>query len=155
PVGPWIQSAVFGGSTAYGAVTLIQSNLGPGSNNLEVIAHARVGGTGQLVSFYREDGVFLWNGPFPVASGVTGNPVLIQGTYGPPPGNFELVVPLDFFRGSARCCRHIGPVVGPWIQSAVFGGDHDGVTLIQSNLGPGSNNLEVIARVIRTGDLVS
>src|SRR5262245_23288710 len=67
PVGPWIQSAVFGGGASYTAAALIQSNLGPGPNgNLEVIASDSAG---QLWSFYREDGSFEWNGPIPVAGG--------------------------------------------------------------------------------------
>src|SRR5262249_8377920 len=64
PGGPWIQSPVFWAVDTYTAAALIQSNLGPGPNgNLEVIASDSAG---QLWSFYREDGSFVWNGPTPV-----------------------------------------------------------------------------------------
>jgi len=69
-VGP---TAVFG-SGPHDAVTFIESNLGPANDNFEVIARQR----DQLVSFYRDGVTFLWQGLFPVTSGVAGNPVLIQ-----------------------------------------------------------------------------
>src|SRR5262245_16522067 len=145
PVGPWIQSAVFGGGASYTRVALIQSNLGRGPNgNWEVITSDSAG---QICAFYREDGSFEWNGPIPVAGGVGGTPGFIQSTYGPSPpyGNFELVFP-SAFGDLTHFCRENNPD-GPWIQSAVFGavGTYTAAALIQSNLGPGRGNLEVIA----------
>jgi hypothetical protein len=101
-----------------------------------------------LQFFWRDSGpAFNWNGPFPLMSGVAGDPVLIQSRFGTK-GNFELVVPsaasglLHFFRNN-----DVGSL--PWSGPTAFGGSlgHvDAVSMIESNFGsPG--NLEVIARV--------
>lgn len=125
------------------AVTLIQSNFGsPG--NLEVIARAG----GQLHFFWRDSGpAFTWNGPFAIASGVSGNPALVQSRFGAQ-GNFEAVVPLAS-GGLAHYWRNNDDPAFPWNGPIPFGvvlGGVAAVTLIQSNFGsPG--NLEVIANV--------
>jgi hypothetical protein len=49
-------------------------SLGPAKNNLEVIARQGE----QLVSFSRAGATLLWQGPFGLAAGVAGTPVLIQ-----------------------------------------------------------------------------
>jgi hypothetical protein len=144
PAFPWNGPFPFGGTLGtVDAVTMIQSNFGsPG--NLEVIA--RVGG--QLLFFWRDSGpAFNWNGPYEVASGVSGTPVLIQSRFGSQ-GNFELVVPLAS-GGMAHFWRNNDDPTFPWNGPFPFGGTLgtvDAVTMIQSNFGsPG--NLEVIARV--------
>jgi kumamolisin len=149
---PWCgPDQVFGASLgAVDAVSMIQSNYGsPG--NLEVVA--RVGD--KLFTFWRDSGPdFHWSGPFPLAvngnpvAGVSGNPVLIQSTFGLR-GNFELVVPL-----AAGGLAHYARINDDWAPSwvgpdQIFGaslGVVDAVSMIQSNYGnPG--HLEVTARV--------
>ena len=153
---PWSAPTVFGGTANYDAVSLIESNYGsPG--NLE--AAARSGDT--LVTFWRDSGPgFVWHGPYPVVveaagggcgrapvTGVSGNPVLIQGKFGRQ-GNFELIVPLAA-GGVAHYFRDNDDATLPWRAAPVFGqnaGVVDALTMIESNFGdPG--NLEVIARV--------
>jgi murein tripeptide amidase MpaA len=119
------------------AVTMIQSNFGPG--NLELVA--RVGD--RLAHFFRDN---AWHGPAFLQEGVTGNPVLIQSTFGET-GNFELVTPLSA-GGLAHFLRNNDATGAPWSGPTPFGtdlGPVDAVTMIQSNLGPG--NLELVARV--------
>jgi hypothetical protein len=138
---PWstpttIATGVFAGAT------LIQSNFGtPGRGNLEVVARSG----NQLVYFSRDDQTLSWTGPTPIASGVTGNPALIQGTYGTR-GNFELVTPMAG-GGIGHYWRDNDDPALAWHGPNVFatGGDQiSGVALIQSTFGnPG--NLEVIA----------
>ncbi|HEX6901869.1 MAG TPA: tyrosinase family protein [Thermoanaerobaculia bacterium] len=143
PAFPWFGPIPFGTSLGtVEAVTLIQSNFGsPG--NLEVIARAG----SQLYFFWRDSGpAFTWNGPFLIASGVSGHPAVIQSRFGAQ-GNFELVVPLAA-GGLAHYWRNNDDPALPWIGPIPFGaglGSVESVTLIQSNFGsPG--NLEVIAR---------
>jgi hypothetical protein len=156
---PWSAPTPFGtGAGQFDAACLIQSNFGsPG--NLEVAAR----NGDRLVTFWRDSGPsFTWHGPYPVAvegaggscgrqpvTGVTGNPVLIQGKFGAK-GNFELIVPLAA-GGLAHYFRDNDDPALPWRAAPVFGqgaGVIDSVTMIESNFGtPG--NLEVIAR---TGD---
>jgi hypothetical protein len=143
PALPWAPPFHFAdGLGAVEAVTMIQSSFGsPG--NLEVIA--RVGT--QLVFFWRDSGpAFRWNGPFPVAAGAAGNPVLIQSRFGTR-GNFELVFP-STSGGLMHMWRNNDPPNLPWSAPAPFGGalgQVEAVTMIQSNYGsPG--NLELIAR---------
>jgi hypothetical protein len=155
PALPWIRAPSVGsGQGRIDAISMIQSNFGdPG--NLEVVA--RIGN--RLVYFWRESTVpFQWHGPFPIIAdgeeieGVTGNPVLIQSTFGSK-GNFELVVPLrnggndsrgglsHYFRDndSGELQWHKAPIVDPSTR-------YEAVSLVQGNFGnPG--NLEVIARV--------
>jgi hypothetical protein len=73
PVGAWVgPTAVFGGGV-YDAATFIQSSFG---GNFEVFARQGQ----QLVTFYRDHSTGVWHGPsLLLASGVAGNPVLIQG----------------------------------------------------------------------------
>jgi hypothetical protein len=144
---PWGAAIPFGqGLGPVDAVTMIQSNYGsPG--NLEVIA--RVGG--QLQFFWRDSGpAFAWNGPWLIADGVVGNPVLIQSRFGTP-GNFELACPLAG-GGLAHFWRNNDDPNMPWSAAIPFGqglGPVDAVTMIQSNYGsPG--DLEVVARVGQT-----
>ena len=122
------------------AIAMIQSNFGPG--NLEVVA--RVGS--RLAHFFRDhEPPFTWNGPTFIQVGVTGNPALIQSTFGEN-GNFELVTPL-LAGGLGHFSRDNDAPGSPWSGPTVFGTDLgvvDAVTMIQSNLGPG--NLEVVAR---------
>ena len=123
------------------AVSMIQSSLGPG--NLEVVA--RVGD--RLAHFFRDHAPpFAWHGPVFIQEGVTGNPVLIQSTFGTN-GNFELVTPLGG-GGLAHFARNNDAPGLPWSGPTPFGTDLgivDAVSMIQSSLGPG--NLEVVARV--------
>lgn len=139
---PWAPVLPFGvGAGAVDAVTMIQSNFGsPG--NLEVIS--RVGN--QLQFYWRDSGpAFRWNGPFPLFSGVRGNPVLIQSRFGTK-GNFELAVP-SAAGGILFAWRNNDIPSLPWSAPVRFGtGTVEAITMIQSNFGsPG--NLEVIARV--------
>jgi hypothetical protein len=80
-----------------------------------------------------------------IASGVKGNPALIQGRFGTR-GNFELVVPL-VSGGIGHYWRDNDAPGLPWSTQTVFGataGQINGVALIESTFGtPG--NLEVIA----------
>jgi hypothetical protein len=144
PLLPWSGPTSFGASLGHvDAVTMIESNFGsPG--NLEVIA--RVGN--QLHFFWRYSGpAFHWNGPFPLFTGVAGNPVLIQSRFGTK-GNFELVVP-SATSGLIHFWRNNDNPSLPWSGPTPFGGSMghvDAVSMIESNFGaPG--NLEVIARV--------
>src|SRR5215217_5240982 len=141
---PWIGPAAFGtGAGPVEAVALLQSNFGnPG--NLEVVA--RIGD--RLASFWRESGPpFAWHGPMFFASGVSGNPAMIQGVFGGR-GDFELVVPLST-GGLAHFRRDNDDPSLPWVGPTAFGveaGPVEAVALLQSNFGdPG--NLEVVARV--------
>lgn len=138
---PWSGPTNFGSGNFTGAA-LIQSNFGPG--NLEVVAATS---SGQLVTYWREKSApFTWHGPTATfASGITGNPTLIQGSFGTK-GNFEVVVPCvpgglaHFWRNNdAPGLTWSGPTVLPG------GGAIRMVSLIQSNFGPG--NLEVDALV--------
>lgn len=139
---PWIgPTAQFGQSIGQvSAVTMIESNYSyPG--NLEVVALAG----GSLYSFFRDSTSLAWSNPLLITSGVTGNPVMVQGHFGVQ-GNFELVVPsasgglLHFYRDNDGNQA--------WIQTAQFGqslGIVSGVTMIASNYGY-PDNLEVIAQ---------
>ncbi|HWU22172.1 MAG TPA: C1 family peptidase [Nocardioides sp.] len=143
PAMPWSGVTPFGqGLGSVDAVTMIQSNYGwPG--NLEVVA--RAGDTLQF--FWRDSGPdYVWNGPYQIASGVCGNPVLIQSRFGSQ-GNFELVVPLAG-GGLGHMWRNNDDPTMPWSGFTPFGqglGIVDAVTMIESNYGsPG--NLEIVAR---------
>jgi hypothetical protein len=129
--GPTMVSA-----SAAQAVSLIQGTYG---GNLELVA--RVGS--DLFHFYRDSASGNWGGPYPVASGVSGTPSLIQSRAGAP-GNFEAVTPLAT-GGMAHFWRdNVNPAL-PWVGGYPFGsGGVDGTALIQSNYG---FNLEVVATV--------
>lgn len=107
---------------------------------------------GKLFSLWRRASrESKWNLPtaFLTTHSARGNAALIQSKFGQR-GNFELVVSaangglLHFQRNN-----DIGPLV-PWGNATAFGtelGIIIGVSLIQSDLGPSRNNLEVIANV--------
>ncbi len=94
------------GAIALGA-SLIESNFNtPGyPGNLELVVRFRSAltpddaGDDWLASYYFDSVGRTWNGPRTIAvggvpiHGVTGDPTLIQSTWGGPNGNFELVVP--------------------------------------------------------------
>ncbi|WP_044239090.1 poly(ethylene terephthalate) hydrolase family protein [Chondromyces apiculatus] len=127
------------------AVSLIRSNFGdPG--NLEAVACA----AGRLALFWRpaEPGA-SWSEPHLLASGVTGSPALLQGTWGHR-GHFELVAPLAE-GGLGHWVRDNDTAGLPWHGPSVFGvsaGRFEAVTLIQGDL-DGAVHLDAVAR---TGD---
>jgi hypothetical protein len=128
PSTPWSFTTVFGLPATFGAVSMIQSTDG----NLQVVA--RTGG--QLVHFWR-DTSGTWNGPIPIASGVSGTPSFVQSKS----GNFEVVTPLAA-GGMARYTR----VGTTWtITDKLFAPGYVvwDVSLIESSYG----NLEVTARI--------
>lgn len=145
---PWSSPVFFGQSLkAVTSVSVIQGPYGnPGNLELVVISG------GKLFSLWRRaPRESQWNLPtaFLTTHSVRGNAALIQSKFGQR-GNFELVVPaangglLHFQRNN-----DIGPPA-PWGNATSFGtelGIVTGVSLIQSDLGPSSNNLEVIANV--------
>jgi hypothetical protein len=144
PSMPWSGQTVFGQSLGkVSAVTVIQSNYGnPG--NLELMALAG----SDLYFFWRDSGpAFNWNGPYHIASGISGNASLIQSRFGTK-GNFEMVVPL-VSGGMAHFWRNNDNPAMPWSGPTPFGGSvgHvDDCCVIESNFGsPG--NLEVAARI--------
>jgi hypothetical protein len=140
---PWSQPFQFGQQIGkVEGLTMIQSNYGsPG--NLEMIARA-----GDALHFFFRDA--QWHGPFGLAGGAGGNPVLIQSRFGSK-GNFELVYP-DAQAGIRFMWRNNDAAGAPWSQPFHFAqqiGKVDGLTMIQSNYGsPG--NLEMIARTGET-----
>src|SRR5215470_20235292 len=88
--------------------------------------------------------VFAWHGPtMTIATGVTGNPSLVQaipGTYGTK-GNYELVVPLQS-GGIGHFYRNNDDPNLPWSGPTVFGtelGRVDAVSLIQTNFSAAEN----------------
>jgi len=140
---PWSAPIMFGKSLGrVDAVSMIQSNYGnPG--NLELMALA----SGNLYFFWRDSGpAFHWQGPFHIASGVSGDVALIQSRFGHK-GNFEMVAPLA--NGLAHYWRNNDNPSMPWSPPIPFAtgvGHVDSLTMIQSNFGsPG--NLEVEARI--------
>ena len=144
------------------SVSLIQGNFGlPEQPNLELVAR-----TGQgLFHFWHVPGgpPDNWGPPTLVTlGGVSGNPALLQSTYGIK-GHFELVAPrvgggLSYFRRDndpgANLAWH-----GPF-DFATDVGPVNSVCLLQSNYGPpGAGQLEAVARIgnglaqfIRTSD---
>ncbi len=139
---PWSGATNFGASLGHvDAVSIIQSNYGnPG--NLEVMCVA----AGSIYFFWRDSGpAFSWNGPFHIASGVSGDVALIQSRFGTK-GNFEMVAPLAG-GGVGHWWRNNDNPSMPWSAPTTFGSGHvDEVSLIESNFGsPG--NLEVVVRI--------
>ena len=152
---------------------LIQSNFGsPG--NLEVIARisrALVSGEGDdyLAFYFFDSAARQWNGPFPLVvdgtpvTGVTGDPALIQSTYGNQ-GNFELVVlqgeqlmhywrdndapGYPWHKGAAIPAPQVGSGLGSLMTLSYRPVD---VAIIQSAL-DASRNLEVVARMVPITD---
>ncbi len=144
PGSPWSAPTLFGQALGrVDSLTLIQSNIGvPGS--LELVA--RVGDT---LQYFERDAspTSAWRGPQQIATGATGNPVLIQSRFGVK-GNFELAYPA-VGGGIRTIWRNNDVPDAGWSAPAGFGlglGRVDGLSLIQGNFGvPG--NLEVVARV--------
>jgi hypothetical protein len=139
---PWSAPTHFGTSLGQvDAASMIQSTLGGG--NLEVAVTAG----GALYSLWRDGGPpETWHDATHVLDGVTGNPAMVQSTFGAV-GNFELVVPAAT-GGLIHVWRDNSAAGYPWSAPTHFGtslGKVDAVSMIQSNLGGGS--LEVVARV--------
>jgi hypothetical protein len=140
PALPWSAATAFG-TGAIADVSCVQSTFGPG--NLEVVAR-----TGTTLVFYWRAATppFPWAGPFtiPGATGIAGNPALIQGAHGTR-GNFELVAPAAG-GGLVHLWRDNDAPSLPWGPVTRFGrGAVAAVCLLQANYGsPG--NLEVVAR---------
>ncbi|MEU7599612.1 CHAT domain-containing protein [Streptomyces sp. NPDC041003] len=147
---PWSTPYVFvPGLGAVAAVGMVESDLGDGRGGLEVVAR-----TGSELKF-------LWNETMeptdwqavaePIASGVTGNPVLIQDRM-KVPGDFLLVCPAE--GGGVMFLRRRNDVPGTlWSLPYLIAPDMEvtSVSLIQSTFGgrdgrPGGN-LELILRV--------
>ena len=154
---PWSLPTFFGKDLgSFTSVSLIQSNYG---KHLEVAAVAN----GKLYFTWRDDGL-KWTSILPIEQEytVTGNPALIQSTFGGKKGNFELVVPAasgglyHFSRDN-----NDGTKSSLWSTAVGFGqsaGVFTGVSLIQSNFGDG--NLKVVAekdgllfQFVRVGDI--
>ncbi len=138
------------------AISLIQSNFGNPRNidfsiragHLQVIA--RVNNSLQHFSRYLHPltGEDTWKSELDIGTGVSGNPVLIQSTYGLGRGHFVLIVPNSKL-GIDLYWRDNDNKKFPWYGPFNFGkeiGHVDAVSMIQSNLvNPG--NLEVVGRV--------
>ena len=141
---PWIGPTYFGSGDVQG-LSLIQSTLGtPGIGKLVVAVRE-----GQQLGLYERNDQppFAWYGPLYFATGVAGNPALVQSRFGTV-GNFELVVPLAG-GGLAHYWRDNADPALLWVGPNVFAtelGQVDAVALVHSNYGvPG--NLDLIVRV--------
>lgn len=123
----------------YDAISMIQAS----HKNFEVIARHN-----DRLNWYFRDEYFNWNGPWPMHAdgteivGVSGNPVLVQSTYGTI-GNYELLVPLAA-GGLAHFWRENDHPERPWHRGPIFGGSqrYEAISMIHSGYG----NLEVVAR---------
>lgn len=145
---PWSSPVFFAQSLkAVTSVSVIQGPYGD-LGNLELVV---ISGGKLFELVRRASQESQWSQPtaFLTTHSVRGNAALIQSNFGKR-GNFELVVPaangglLHFQRNN-----DIGPPA-PWGDATAFGtelGIVSGVSLIQSDLGPSKNNLEVIANV--------
>jgi len=123
---PWAGTGTFGAGQASG-VSLIHSTY----DNLEIVACV----AGQLVHYWSRGG---WHGPNPIASGVTGEPALIQAGN----GNYEVVAPLAA-GGLGHWWRDNHDANQTWHQSTTFGtGQVLAAGLVQSHAG----KLCVVAR---------
>lgn len=136
--GPYIFATDVG---SVDAVSMIQSSYG----NLEVVA--RIGD--RLAHFYRDfNGV--WNGPTFFATGVSGTPAFIEGPFGTPVGNFEVVTPL-VTGGMRHYWRDNIPNHGaPWNASDPFAESFGEVTDVSLSKNKTGENLEVVARAGNT-----
>lgn len=147
PAQPWHHSGTFGQGLGQvgrdrGWASMIYSSYG----NLEVVVV--VGGN----LYYLSRDESGWQEPTPLSDGVTGVPGFVQRRVG---GNFEVVVPLDG-GGMVHLTRDNGDPAEPWSWGSVFGaeqGEMDSVSLIESYLGPGGDNLELVALSTRDGAL--
>jgi hypothetical protein len=139
----WHGSDYFGEGDVL-AASLIQSTFG---DNLEVVLRQ---GTA-LAHCYRSlsaKGAPVWSVPTPFASGVAGNPSLVQAP-GPVNLNFEVVAPL-VGGGIGHWYRDNNNPELPWAGPQVFAtelGAVGAVSLVHSTLG---DDLEVVARVGET-----
>ena len=132
--GPYIFATDVG---AVDAVSMIQSSYG----NLEVVA--RIGD--RLAHFYRDfNGV--WNGPTYFASGASGTPAFIEGPFGSPVGNFEVVTPLAA-GGMRHYWRDNIPNHGAWNASIPFAQGFGTVTDVSLSRNKTGQDLELVARV--------
>ncbi len=167
---PWRKSVVLPqwiGATPF-AVSMIQGNFADLGHlgNLEAVAWMSGLTTGNFLASYFRDSAFDWQGPSAIIAdgqrigAVSGDPVLIQGTFGTK-GNFELLVPegqrlVHYFRDNDAANL-------PWHRSVALpllaGARPLSAAMIQSNFAePGApGNLEVIARAagITTGDFLA
>jgi len=141
----WYGPFNFGGSESVNGVALIQSNF---DRHLEVVATIgrRFVRTSRLVHYFRESNPpYTWRGPAEFGTPVALNtiPTLIQSSFGER-GNFEVVV-VRPNRGLSHYWRENHESGLPWHGPNDFATDHHftGVSLIQSNFGPG--NLELVA----------
>ncbi|MED4030389.1 CAP domain-containing protein [Priestia megaterium] len=128
----------WGGPTEFGSgkftgVSLIQSNYG---GNFEVVACKN----NTLVHYRRYNDNKEWAGGETIATGVTGQPAIIQSNIGSK-GNFEVVVPL--VKGGLAHFRRYNDENNEWGGPTEFGsGKFTGASLIQSNY---EGNFEVVA----------
>ncbi|WP_441285637.1 galactose oxidase-like domain-containing protein [Sorangium sp. KYC3313] len=124
------------GSADVNGISMIENSSG---GNLEVIA---VQGS-SLVHYYRNQSTKAWSSGTTVATGVTGQPGIVQAKLSP--GNFEVVVPLAS-GGLAHYWRDNSVASHPWSSGTTFatGRTYSAVSLVESNFG--TNRLEVIAR---------
>lgn len=146
---PWSPFTPFGqGAGQVEAASMIQGNFGA-HGNLEVVA--RVGD--KLALFWRDSAPsWAWNGPYPLVadgtpvSGVTGNPVLLQGKLGTK-GHFELLVPRAD-GGLYHLFRDNDAPDMPWHGPVLVAPEQrfSAIAFIQSTFSP-PGNLEVLARV--------
>jgi hypothetical protein len=133
---PWIAGPLFGGSTPYEAVGLIQSSFGQG--NLEVIARAG----NRLDAFWREDNTtWRWNGPSSFFHDAAGTFGFLQNRVNQ---ELEVVTPLAS-GGLGYLQRAAGP---SWAWRSVVriaGGNATAAALLQSSYE--GQNLELVARI--------
>ena len=146
---PWVGPGCFGSGYISGA-SLIQSMYATvGHGNLEVVVCERPADQtrDQLAHYYRSGSSDIhWIGPhiLPLTANATGNPCLIQSSYGTQ-GNFEVVAPLAG-GGLVHLYRDNDAPGFPWHETARFGaslGQIDAVIFFQSKAG---GNFELIAR---------
>ncbi|HEX2036455.1 MAG TPA: galactose oxidase-like domain-containing protein [Chloroflexota bacterium] len=140
---PWIGPTFFGSGDLHGP-SLIQSSLGGGAGTFQVVVRE---GTNLGLYERSDQSPFTWYGPLYFASGVSGNPALVQSQFGTA-GNFELVVPV-VDGGLAHYSRDNDDPALPWSGPTIFAtglGQVEAVALVHSTFGvPGT--LDLIARV--------
>ncbi|WP_238295852.1 G1 family glutamic endopeptidase, partial [Caballeronia novacaledonica] len=146
------------------AVTFMQSNYkGDGTHgNFEAVVRVSEQGKPDVLDFwFLNSKSFQWSGPFALladgkqVSGVTGNPVLIQNSWGHQ-GNFELLVPQGNVIG--EYFRDNDDAQPSWHHSRDFGYAGSprfpvGVSFMQSNYKGDAvhGNLEAVVRVAEAG----
>jgi hypothetical protein len=163
--GNWASGGVFGNANTLGqvAVSLIQSNyldvtfpIPRGHLELAVAVISTDPSSfhvGACYSFWRtSQDPWTWNGPAPIIGAVSGNPAMIQSTFGQK-GNFELVAPV--IQGGLAHVWRDNDRGANWVMPATLFGSgfpqgFDDAALIQSNYvdAPfGRGHLEVVARL--------